>query len=120
MDRAERIKKYQVFIAHCKNYGVELQSYGFDYNHALGVHCHSKDIVLRISPRIVSNKEGLYNFKGLLDTYSMKPFFEGAFYADNYIFYPSSFFVEGFMVTITRNDLPIDKLVNFGLCNWNN
>ncbi|MEX0287948.1 MAG: hypothetical protein AB3N14_02465 [Flavobacteriaceae bacterium] len=115
MDRAKRIKKYQVFIAqekaekleenkelidsfiaHCKNYGVELQSSDFDYNHALGVHCRSKDIVLRINPRIVSDKEGLYNFKGLLDTYSMNPFFEGAFYADKYIFYASSFFRRGF------------------------
>lgn len=115
MDRAERIKKYQAFMAqekqekleenknlieafivYCKNYGIELQASDFDYNHALGVHCRSKDIVLRINPKMASDKEGLYDFNKLLDTYSKKPFSEGALYADNHIFYASNFFRRGY------------------------
>lgn len=115
MDRAERIKKYlafkaqekaekleenknliEAFIGYCKNYGIELQSSDFDYNHIWGVHCCSKDIVLRINPSLEPDKEGLYNFNELLDTYFKKPFSEGAFYADNHIFFASNYFRRGF------------------------
>ena len=115
MDRDERIKKYlafktqekeekleenknliEAFIVYCKNYGIELQASDFDYNHILGVHCCSKDIIIRINPKMTSDKEGLYDFNELLSKYSKKPFSEGAFFANNYILYASDFFRRGF------------------------
>lgn len=115
MDRAERIKKYQAFITkektekleenrtlieafivYCKNYGIELQLSDFDYQHAVGISCSSKNIVTKVNPQIEEDKEGLYDFKELLNIYSVKPFFEGALFADNHIFYVSNFFRRGF------------------------
>jgi hypothetical protein len=129
MDRAERIKKYLAFkeqekaekleenkelidsfTRHCKSYGVELQASDFDYNHILGVHCCSKDIVLRINPKMASDKEGLYDFNELLSTYSKKSFSEGSFYTENHIFFASSYFRRGFYENNNFAPLFIDHL----------
>jgi hypothetical protein len=91
-DNADLIKSFKEFSA---NKGVVLTDDNFKYLQTIGIVACYPNIVTKICPDIVKDKEGLLNFNTLTAKFERRPHITGYLYADNFMLMAHPYFRRG-------------------------
>jgi len=78
--------------------GVALTDENFKYYQTIGIVATFPNIVTYLHPSLISDKEGLLDFKNLCQSFERKRFLNGYLFSDNFYAHGSPLFLdEGFM-----------------------
>lgn len=91
-------KQHEVnsFIQYCKHFGLELSQEDFSYLYRVGLVAKSKDIVKRLFPELVVDKDGLVDFDWLRSQGSYNFRHVGYVFGVNFTILASPFYRRGF------------------------
>jgi hypothetical protein len=88
-DNANLIK---CFIEFSASKGVVLTDDNFKYLQTIGIVACFPNIVAKICPNVVKDKEGLLNFNDLIEKFERRPQIKGYLYADNFMLMAHPYF----------------------------
>ena len=89
-------KLIQNFKKFCSYKGVHLNERDFKYVQTIGIVAYKPNIVEKLCPELIRDKEGLIDFNFAIEHYEKKRFIEGYLYADNFILMVHPYFRRGF------------------------
>lgn len=73
------------FIDFTKQKGVQLNDVNFKYYQKTGIVAESPDLISNLNENLIADKEGLFNFDKLCETYKRKFFANGYLYAKDFM-----------------------------------
>ncbi len=88
-------KVIEEFTQHCRTIGVYIDSEAFVFIPTIGVVCECQNILSRLAPDLKEDKEGLYGWDALSNTFNINNFNSGYFYAHNFMAMASPVFRRG-------------------------
>ena len=90
---ADTISAFKKFMAHK---GVKLTDENFKYFQTIGIVAAYPNIISYLHPSLVTDKEGLWDFKKLKRPFERKRFLSGYLYGENFMLMAHPYFRRGF------------------------
>lgn len=92
-NNADTISAFKKIMAHK---GVKLTDENFKYFQTIGIVANYPNIISYLNPSLVTDKEGLLDFKKLQQSFERKHFLNGYLYGENFMLMAHPYFRRGF------------------------